>query len=293
MTPMWRRLLSAVDWSRQAPRVATVVLASALVADLAHTVLRLRAPASVPEAAPVAPRQPVRTLASAGWRISHAHLFGGQPSSPQPLLSAANAPETRLDLALTGTIATGDPNGGFAILGAKGKPSHLYPTGESLGDGLSGRLHQTFVDHVVLELNGHLETLRLPHESVAGLMDTAGTRTPAAEEAAPPPPALADLGVDRAGRTPAEAWFELLHIQHQVVGNQAVGIKLRPDMRLQRQYDLRFNDVLMAVNGREISGPDSMTDLEDALKGAGKSLQLTVMRAGVEQVLTVSVADGT
>jgi general secretion pathway protein C len=229
----------------------------------------------------------MHSAAVVATRISHAHLFGSEKAAPE-VPNPTSAAETQLNLALTGTLATRDPNDGYAILGEKGKASHLYHTGVALGDGLSGRLYQTFTDRVVLEMDGHLETLRLPRQITPGLI-SAPVAAPEATAVAGP---VASLGIDPAGRTAAEAWFELLHPQHQLRGNQAVGIKLRPDMRLQRQYDLRYNDVLTAIDGVDISGPDSLDNLQDALKGAGKSLSLTVMRDGVQQVLTVPVTDG-
>lgn len=284
-----RRLFSAVEWPRQAPRWSVAVLASVMAADLAQTLVGLRTSSAAQRPVPPPPvRQPMHSAGAAAVRISHAHLFGSEKVVPD-VSNPATAAETRLEIALTGTIATPDPNGGYAILGEKGKATHLYHTGGALGDGLSGRLYQTFTDRVVLELDGHLETLRLPRQLTAGLVSAPVTvGSPQATAVAGP---VASLGIDPAGRTAAEAWFELLHPQHQVRGNQAVGIKLRPDMRLQRQYDLRYNDVLTAINGVDISGPDSLDNLQDALKGAGKSLSLTVMRDGVQQVLTVPVTD--
>jgi S1-C subfamily serine protease len=96
---------------------------------------------------------------------------------------------------------------------------------------------------------------------------------------------------DPATPNAAEHWFEFLHPQRQLPGSQSVGIKLHPDKRLQRQYDLRYNDVLTAVNGVDISGPTSFEDLKETLKNAGKTVQITVVRNGVSQVLTVPVTD--
>jgi type II secretion system protein C len=254
-----------------------------MAADLAHIVAGVRWPSVAPAPAPARTRPP-HNVAAQAWRISHAHLFGTDKAPSK----AADAAETQLALALTGTIATRDPTEGYAILGEKGKAAHLYRTGVALGDGLSGRLYRTFTDHVVLELNGHLETLKLPRQpAAAGLTDAAAQTETIASSGAQSIPAA-----DPAASNAAESWFELLHPQHRIVSNQTVGIKLRPDMRIQRQYDLRYNDVLTAVNGVDIAGPSSFQDLKETLKGAGKSVQLTVIRNGVSQVLTVPVADG-
>jgi type II secretion system protein C len=286
MTPMLRRLYSAVNWNRQAPRWTAVLLASLMAADLGSTAAGLRTTSVAPPAPPARPHDPARTVTARAWRVSNAHLFGND-KAPARSSDPGNAPETQLTLALTGTLATRDPNQGYAILGEKGKAAHLYHTGGALGDGLSGRLYQTFTDRVVLELNGQLETLKLPRQVAPGLVNAPSR--PETVAAADAGPILTD---GAAASSAAEQWFELLHPQNRVIGNQSVGIKLRPDMRLQREFDLRFNDVLTAVNGVEISGPNSFADLESALKGAsGKTLSLTVMRDGVQQMLTVPVAN--
>jgi len=266
-----------------------------MVVDLAHTAAVLREPdaqhAPFPQIPPASPPLDAST-------ISDAHLFGSDHAATAPM-DPGKAPETELALALTGTMATRNPNVGYAIIGEKGKPGHMYRNGAPLGEGLSGRLYQTFADHVVLELNGHLEILKLPHQALAAFNNVVLAGPGKHVEQTPPVPAgpsLAALGLhagdDPDHPSPAEAWFELLHPQHRIVGNQTVGIKLRPDPQLRDAYNLRPNDVLTAINGVVISGPQSFQDLQDALKSnSGSSMELTVTRDGVPQVLTVSLAD--
>jgi type II secretory pathway component PulC len=283
MTLMWRRVFSSVDWYRQAPRIAVVAIGGLMAADLVHMAAGLRTASVVPAAGSVHPSRPAYVVAIAASRISHAHLFGSD-KEPAKHLGPGIAPDTRLALALSGTMATPDPSGGYAILGETGKPAHLYRTGVTLGDGLSGRLYQTFTDHVILELDGHLETLKLPRQPTAspnGAPVTAQNATLASVSVDPNPAS------DPATPNATEHWFEFLHPQHQFSG----GIKLLPDKRIQRQYDLRYNDVLTAVNCVDITGPNSFQDLKDTLKTAGKTVQITVIRNGVAQVLTVPITD--
>jgi len=68
----------------------------------------------------------------------------------QPLSSA--------NLVLTGTIASQDPKHGIAII-SDGGPAKVY----SVGDNVNGAsLHSVYLDHVILDRAGALETLQLP-----------------------------------------------------------------------------------------------------------------------------------
>jgi general secretion pathway protein C len=282
---MWRALFLQSDWAQRAPRWSAVVLAGVIAADLTHLGFALRGLAAPIPARAITPSAVVAVTRLDPQRIVQAHLFGNETAAPGTVDPAA-APETRLALELSGIIATRDPTKGFAILGETGKASHLYSVGAPLRDTVAGRLYRIFADRVVLDLEGRLETLKLPRKPAPGgpaAGTASGTVTAAAAATGP--------GTDGAGSpgmpTPAANWFGMLYPQRMVAG----GIKLRPDMRVQREYDLRIGDVLNAVNGVEISGTHSMEDVQEVLKTSGKSLQLTVTRNGIQQTLTVPVPD--
>ena len=278
---MWRLPHLDSGWRQQAPRWSAVVLAGVIAADFGHlawacrSLLDVRSPVAV-GAPPALPHLDVRPIVSA-------HLFGAD-ATVQRAADAASTPETRLSLALSGIIATRNPREGFAILGEKGKSTHLYSVGARLVDAPEGRLYQIFVDRVVLEFNGRLESLRLPHQQLtAGLpqgaataSDTAAQTVAASVAALPDPP------------TPIESWFAGLDVQRYNGDTGRPGLLMHPNKRLQREYDFRRGDVLTAVNGVEITDSDA---LDNALKAAGRSLSLTITRAGVQQTLTVQVKD--
>ena len=72
-------------------------------------------------------------------------------------LSSAN-------LVLAGTIATQDPKRGIAII-SDGGPSKVF----SVGDNVNGAaLYSVYLDHVILDRGGTLETLRLPRLLAGG-----------------------------------------------------------------------------------------------------------------------------
>ena len=75
-----------------------------------------------------------------------------------------------------GTIATQDPKHGVAII-SDGGPSKVY----SVGDNVSGAtLHSVYLDHVILDRAGVLETLLLPRQLAGEPADGRRPPVPAA-----------------------------------------------------------------------------------------------------------------
>src|ERR1700722_11767104 len=92
--------------------------------------------------------------------VVSAHLFGVpvvDPATQDP----ANAPQSSANLLLAGTIATQDPKRGVAIISDAGAPSKVYSVGERIG---GASLHSVYLDHVILDRGGALETLLLPRQ---------------------------------------------------------------------------------------------------------------------------------
>lgn len=264
---------TGLDWRKSAPRWTVVLVAGLVTAELAHFVRALP-----PIAAFRIASEPMVTRARAGGsdsqRLASAHLFGAAEFAAAPI-DAANAPNTQLPLVLSGVMATGDPNIGYAILGEKGKQARLYWPGVSLESGPGGRLYQIFADRVVLDLNGRLETLRLPHDNPLWGVPTA--QSASAESgpgpAAGPPGPVQDPGLVV---TAAESAFSSLNVEQNM--------QLHPGKRYQREYGLRDGDVLTAVNGVEITDSDVLTNV---LKASGKSLSLTFTRDGIQKTVNL------
>ncbi|MGH8260612.1 MAG: type II secretion system protein N, partial [Steroidobacteraceae bacterium] len=149
----------------RAPQAAVWVLALALGVQAAIIVTRLAGaggqavlPAQPAAAAPS--RQTVDIAA-----ITNAHLFGAAPAAAATG-NAANAPQTTMSLVLTGTIAANDPKDGLAILGPNPTAANVYAVGDNVPGG--ARLHAVYQDRVLLERNGHLESLMLPRQLAGG-----------------------------------------------------------------------------------------------------------------------------
>src|SRR5690348_1134979 len=151
----WRALFFT-----RGPRIATWLLALALGVQAAMILTNLagvdRAPApGAISAASRVQRAPVDIAA-----ITNTHLFGVAPVAAGP--GNANAPQTNMPLVLTGVVAANDPHDGLAILGPSVAATKVYAVGDNIPGG--ARLHAVLSDHVLLERDGRLETLGLPHQ---------------------------------------------------------------------------------------------------------------------------------
>jgi general secretion pathway protein C len=223
-------------------------------------------------------------------QLANGHLFGAVPKPALTGADAGSAPDTRFPLLLTGIIAMEDPETGFAILGEQGKATHFYRVGAPLQVSGGGRLFRVFVDRVVLDFDGRLETLRLPRNPLAAAtpqrarVATSSASDPASTPAVPAP-ATTVLANEV---TPAQSTFSLLDAERRNVDGHMDGMVLHPSKRYQRQYGLRDGDTLTAVNGVTLTDPES---LANALRATGKSLSLTFVRDGVQQTRTLQVSD--
>src|ERR1700681_1098471 len=141
------------------PRLVSLGLAALIAVELARIAISLLGggPGKSPQPAlaSVAPRAQHTGLDIQS--VVSAHLFGiaaADPSAQDP----ANAPQSTANLVLAGTIATQDPKRGVAII-SDGGPSKVYSVGDNVG---GAALHSVYLDHVILDRGGALETLILP-----------------------------------------------------------------------------------------------------------------------------------
>jgi general secretion pathway protein C len=111
-----------------------------------------------PQRAPLRPNQAGGVDVQA---IIAAHPFG---IAPRPTQDESSAPQSSANLVLAGTIATQDPKHGIAII-SDGGPSKVYSVGDNIG---GAALHSVYLDHVILDRGGALETLTLPRLLLAG-----------------------------------------------------------------------------------------------------------------------------
>jgi general secretion pathway protein C len=269
----WRTLLL-----RDGPRLATWALALALGVQAAFIVTDLvsagRTPASVP-----AQRAPSHRRMLDLAALIDAHLFGAPPAPKQ---EGANAPQTSMPLVLTGIVADKDPQQGLAILGQTAQTARVYFVGESVPGG--AKLHSVYSDRVVIDRDGRLESLFLPHQA------SPGTRSPPSSAALP----LANPAIERMRRVISEQpglIGDVMRPQPVMEHGKMNGFRVYPGRnRLEfARLGLRAGDQVTAINGTPLDDRDRGEQILRTLASSSEA-HVTVIRAGQQQELTLNIA---
>jgi general secretion pathway protein C len=274
----WRALLLS-----EGPRLATWILALALGVQAALIVTDLAGAGRSGGTPAVAPGraerlQAARTHALDLAAITNAHLFGAAAQSRE---DGANAPQTTMPLVLTGIIAGNDPENGLAILGQNAQTARVYAVGDNVPGG--AKLHSVYSDRVVIDRNGQLESLALPHQ-------TAGS--------APPPSAAAlpaqNPSIERMRRMITEQpglLMDVLRPQPVMDHGKMNGFRVYPGRNRQAflRLGLRPGDQVTAINGTPLDDRERGEQILHTLASSSEA-RVTVIRGGQSQDLTLNIA---
>jgi general secretion pathway protein C len=278
---------SPEQWLQTLTRVGPGVVGAILVVALAWqlvqaTWLLLGAAGNGPASGNNTPRaQPAASAPAMDLNaLVGAHLFGIASSEPNPAdLNAA--PQTQMNLVLTGTMASADPQKGYAILGESATTAKTYPTGATLRPGT--KLHSVFTDRVILDNGGKLETLVLPRQF-------AGTAPPPR-----PPVAAAGNGVGDQLRQIAEtnpgAFTSVVRPQPVFANGVQRGYRVYPgrDRRQFARLGLQPGDLVTSINGTPLDDPSRGMEIFNSLNSAAQ-VSVTVERNGQTQQLSLNTA---
>ena len=267
----WRSLILS-----KGPRIATWALALGLGVQAALILTDLAG--GGPKATPVH-ANPVHARALDLAAISNAHLFG---AAPPPKVDAANAPATSMPLVLTGIIAGNDPQNGLAIIGPTPQAAKVYAVGDTISGG--PKLHSVYTDRVVIDRDGQLESLALPHQMAVG--------------AAPPSAAML-----QGGENPAlERMRRMISEQPGLIGDvlrpQPVmdhghmnGFRVYPgrDRQAFQRLGLRPGDQVTAINGTPLDDRDRSEQILKTLSTSSEA-RVTVIRGTQTQDLVLNIA---
>jgi general secretion pathway protein C len=261
---------------KEGPRIATWGLALGLGVQAALIVTDLAGTGAKPAAAtaPVRQHPPLDVVA-----ITNAHLFGAAPLAAQ---DPNNASPTNVALVLTGTIASNDPQSGLAILGPTAQSAKVYAVGDMLPGNV--RLHSVYADRVIIDRNGQLESLALPH--------------PMAGNA--PPPSVGNLAATE--NQPIERMRRMVSEQPNLIGDvlratpvfdkgRVTGFRVYPgrDRTALAKIGLHPGDQVTAINGTPLDDRDRGDQILKTLSSASEA-RVTIIRNGQTQDLTLNLA---
>ena len=287
----WREL-SPAQWlavtNRLLPPFTTAVLVLAVAYALAGLTWELvpgpRADAPAPEVAPVqgggADRGGTRNYDD----LIGSHLFGEAKVQTQPAADApVDAPDTTLDLELTGVQATADSRQGQAIIASGRNHEKAYSVGDTIQGTNGVRLHAVYTDRVILDRNGQLESLHLP-KAKAGQAAAVQARLPGPATAAQP-------SVRQIISNNATKISKVLRLVPDLKGGRMLGFRISPgpDRKAFDALGLKPGDVVTDVNGTPVNDPSKGLQVYQAL-GETTVANVTVLRNGSQQVIAIDTS---
>ncbi|ATD08065.1 MULTISPECIES: type II secretion system protein GspC [Pseudoalteromonas] len=266
-----------------------VVLSVVYVAFLFSQLFWLLWP--VPQTQPLLPASQLYSQSNSGITsqgIVAQNLFGEAnaklDTKPQPVVS--DAPETTLNVRLTGIVAVSQDDGaGLAIIESQGR-QETYSVDAPI-TGTRAKLARVLPDRVILDVSGRFETLMLdgiefsrtvamPTKPKKIVNSTTSPTSPRNELANRRQELLSDPG----------KLFDYIKIAPEQRNGEVIGYRLSPgkDPELFEQVGLKANDLAIAINGFQL------TDMKQAMSAINElrtstDANITIERDG--QVMDV------
>jgi general secretion pathway protein C len=264
------------------PNIVTWVLAALIAVELARAAVSLlsgpvKSPQPVVNA--VAPRPHAGANVQA---IVSAHLFDvfkADPTTQDP----DHAPLSSANLVLAGTIATENPKHGIAII-TDGGPSKVYSVGENVN---GASLYSVYLDHVILDRGGTLETLLLPR-----LIN--GSRM--APRRGGGPDTRTSQAVDNIRRIVQQDPGILDQVMRTVPSYDNAAGKLRGfraypgrNRAIFNKLGLKAGDLVTAINGQPLDDPQRSQEVLSTIQSS-PTVSVTIERGGQRQDITLNIA---
>ncbi len=289
---------SPTDWIARATRVLPPVVSAVLILAIAYQLAQItwfvlpgesyEAPplvAAAPAGAQSAPTSDFATLR--GW-----HPFGEAAAelaaaAPPPVQSVVDAPDTTLNLKLTGVIVKDINESSEAMIGSGNEAELRYFVGDTIEKANGATLHEVYHDRVILNRAGRLETLRLPDE----LTTTRPTRAAAAPLPGIASPTQNQSSLRQVISANASRLTDVLRLAPHVEGGQVVGFRVNPGRNEEAftALGLQAGDVVTDINGLTLDDPSRGLQAFEAL-GESSMANVTVLRDGVPQVLVIDTS---
>ena len=222
--------------------------------------------------------------------LSSAHLFG-IAETKTVAMKAENAPDTKLNLVLRGVLSAGTPEIASAII-ARGEngQEEIYGIGDKIPGGVT--LREIHPEHVILEIQGRLETLRMIKDKG---MDDIITNSSQALPAGPVQPLNAStsntLKAIRQDLVTNPASFSKYAMPVVVRENgQQIGYRLQSQQNseLLTQAGIEPSDIITSINGTRLDNMQNSMKVLNELRTANQ-VSITVKRNGAEIPLNIQL----
>ncbi len=209
--------------------------------------------------------------------------------APQPV---KEAPKTRLNLTLTGLVASNVPGKGAAIIEHKGNQD-TYGEGDKIS-GTSAVVRQILEDRVILINSGVQETLMLDGETYTKAVPSSRQRYSEPEQdGGDGEEDLAEVLTDLKSSPDALAKItDYIRVSPVREGDELKGFRVNPGSKAElfAEMGLQPNDLAVALNGVDL------TDMSQAMSIVGElqemtELSLTVERDGQQHEIFFALPD--
>ena len=274
---------------KQLHTIVVVLLSLYLIAFAAKLVWRI-----IPEpqlsATPTVSRAPVISSSSGQngvniAKIQQLNLFGNAAAKPaEPVAEVTDAPETRLNLTLTGVVASSEQEAGTAIIENRGSQT-VYGLGEKI-EGTNATLQKVYNDRVIIKNGVRNETLMLDgidYDEANRRREMQARNRPEPEELEEDTVELSDeaLEATAALRERPANFTDFISISPKTEEGQLIGYQVSPgkEPELFKSAGLQAGDVITQINGLDLTDLQQSQEALSELRNA-QNIELTIIRDG-------------
>ncbi|CAB9495886.1 type II secretion system protein GspC [Alteromonas macleodii] len=273
---------------KQLHTIVVVLLSLYLIAFAAKLVWRI-----IPEpqlsATPTVSRAPVISSSSGKSgvniaKIQQLNLFGNAAAKPaEPVAEVTDAPETRLNLTLTGVVASSEQEAGTAIIENRGSQA-VYGLGDKI-EGTNATLQKVYNDRVIIKNGVRNETLMLDgidYDEANRRRETQARQRPAPKQEEDKSQLSEEaLEATAALRERPASFTDFISISPKTEEGQLIGYQVSPgkEPELFKSAGLQAGDVITQINGLDLTDLQQSQEALSELRNA-QNIELTIIRDG-------------
>ncbi|MCU7553500.1 type II secretion system protein GspC [Alteromonas sp. ASW11-19] len=216
-------------------------------------------------------------------RLQQLNLFGDASAADQPDTTpvVTDAPETRLNLTLTGVVASSLEKAGAAIIENRGTQA-TYGLGDKI-DGTNATLQQVFHDRVIIKNGAQHETLMLDGLDYKEANRRRQQRTARQPEPEEDTRTLSEDAVEATAslRNQPANFTDFISISPKMEDGQLVGYQVKPGKNpaLFESAGLQAGDVIAQINGLDLTDLQQSQEALSELRNS-QTIELTIIRDG-------------
>lgn len=214
--------------------------------------------------------------------IAGAHLFGERAAVDRAGGAEIEAPETRLNLSLTGIVSSRSGTRSWALIRGDKREQKAYAVDDGVAPGVT--LRAIYADRVILDRGGRYETLTLERDKTPE-----GVRRVTRDERITGGAAEKLGGIRRVVLNDPAKIAQYIRLQPERRDGNLVGYRIYPgrERALFRDLGLQPGELVTAVNGIALDNAGGNMQVLRTLSEAG-SVSVTLERGGERRTMSVS-----